>query len=95
MIKRPMDLGTIQKKIEAAAAAEGTSAGGYQSPAEFAADVRLVFQNAFKYNTGPVDGRDVRTMARILFQLFDELMCEYFGLRWERAESGEVSERVS
>ncbi|XP_050380146.1 transcription factor GTE8-like isoform X2 [Argentina anserina] len=41
IIKHPMDLGTIQKKL---------TSGSYSSPYEFAADVRLTFTNAMTYN---------------------------------------------
>ncbi|KAL6143154.1 hypothetical protein ACLB2K_053849 [Fragaria x ananassa] len=43
IIKHPMDLGTIQKKL---------TSGVYSSPLEFAADVRLTFTNAMTYNPG-------------------------------------------
>ncbi|KAG8086696.1 hypothetical protein GUJ93_ZPchr0010g10671 [Zizania palustris] len=47
IIKEPMDLGTIQKKL---------NAGMYSTPWDFAADVRLTFENAMTYNptTNPV-----------------------------------------
>eukprot|EP00978_Attheya_sp_CCMP212_P043915 scaffold294920_cov59-Attheya_sp.AAC.5 len=51
VIKRPMDLGTIQKKVEA---------GSYHSIGDFASDVRLTFDNAMMYNE---DGSVVYTMA--------------------------------
>ncbi|CAA2992808.1 transcription factor GTE10 [Olea europaea subsp. europaea] len=41
VIKHPMDLGTIKKKLHS---------GGYSSPMGFAADVRLTFENALTYN---------------------------------------------
>lgn len=41
IIKHPMDLGTIKKKL---------TSGSYSSPLEFAADVRLTFSNAMTYN---------------------------------------------
>ncbi|KAM5581912.1 transcription factor GTE8-like [Rosa sericea] len=41
IIKHPMDLGTIKKKL---------TSGSYSSPLEFAADVRLTFTNAMTYN---------------------------------------------
>ena len=53
-IKKPMDLGTVRKNI---------SAGVYATADEFAADVRLIFSNCFKYN--PPD-HDVVKMARKL-----------------------------
>ena len=41
IIKKPMDLGTIQRKIDA---------GAYHSLDDFRSDVRLTFENAMKYN---------------------------------------------
>lgn len=41
VIKNPMDLGTVQKKLEA---------GEYTTPDEFAVDVHLVWGNAMTYN---------------------------------------------
>lgn len=41
IIKHPMDLGTVKKKL---------ASGVYSSPHEFAADVRLTFTNAMTYN---------------------------------------------
>ncbi|KQJ94930.1 transcription factor GTE9 isoform X2 [Brachypodium distachyon] len=41
IVKHPMDLGTIQKKL---------NSGSYPTPWEFAADVRLTFSNAILYN---------------------------------------------
>ncbi|KAL2641951.1 hypothetical protein R1flu_009538 [Riccia fluitans] len=60
VIKKPMDLGTIKKKLDSAQ---------YQVPAEFADDVRLTFSNAMTYN--PV-GHDVYVMAQVLRSLFEE-----------------------
>lgn len=52
IIKKPMDLGTIQKKIDA---------GVYHSIEEFSADVRLTFENAMTYNE---EGSVVHAMAK-------------------------------
>ncbi|XP_062195387.1 transcription factor GTE9-like isoform X2 [Phragmites australis] len=41
IVKEPMDLGTIQKRL---------NAGMYSTPWDFAADVRLTFSNAMAYN---------------------------------------------
>ncbi|KAJ7559222.1 hypothetical protein O6H91_04G074700 [Diphasiastrum complanatum] len=60
VIKKPMDLGTVKKKFES---------GQYQSPMEFAEDVRLTFSNAMKYN--PKEN-DVHAMADILRKIFEE-----------------------
>jgi hypothetical protein len=54
VIKKPMDLGTIQKRLEN---------GGYHSIEEFEADVVLTFDNAMTYNE---NGSVVYTMANEL-----------------------------
>ncbi|OEL15692.1 Transcription factor GTE8 [Dichanthelium oligosanthes] len=59
IVKQPMDLGTIQKKM---------NAGMYSTPHEFAADVRLTFSNAMNYN--PVNN-DVHVMAKTLNKTFE------------------------
>ncbi|KAG6495742.1 hypothetical protein ZIOFF_043568 [Zingiber officinale] len=66
VIKHPMDLGTIKTKI---------SSGGYSSPWDFAADVRLTFTNAMTYNP-PTN--DVHFMA--------DTLSKYFELRWKPIE---------
>lgn len=57
-VQTPMDFGTIKNKIEQ-----------YKHPREFEKDVRLVFENAKKYNAPETE---VREMARILEQKFEE-----------------------
>ncbi|MCL7023218.1 hypothetical protein MKW94_006149 [Papaver nudicaule] len=59
VIKEPMDLGTVQKKIDT---------GAYSSPLGFVADVRLTFSNAKAYNPR---GNDVHTMADTLSKYFE------------------------
>uniref|UniRef100_A0A0D3GVY8 Bromo domain-containing protein n=3 Tax=Oryza TaxID=4527 RepID=A0A0D3GVY8_9ORYZ len=59
IIKKPMDLGTIEKKL---------NAGMYSTPWDFAADVRLTFDNAVTYN--PV-GNDVNLMGKTLKCIFE------------------------
>eukprot|EP00898_Chlorokybus_atmophyticus_P001403 jgi/Chlat1/2263/Chrsp17S02572 len=59
IIKHPMDLGTINSRL---------SYARYNSPAAFAADVRLVFSNARLYNA---PGTDVYTMATNLSAEFE------------------------
>ncbi|XP_035211709.1 bromodomain-containing protein 3-like isoform X1 [Stegodyphus dumicola] len=59
IIKTPMDLGTVRAKLEDRA---------YHSPSEFAADVRLIFTNCYKYN--PPD-HEVVAMARKLQDVFE------------------------
>ncbi|PWA32562.1 hypothetical protein CCH79_00015105 [Gambusia affinis] len=59
IIKHPMDLSTIKKKLDNRQ---------YRDAEEFAADVRLMFSNCYKYN--PPD-HDVVSMARKLQDVFE------------------------
>ncbi|XP_034043675.1 bromodomain-containing protein 4-like isoform X2 [Thalassophryne amazonica] len=59
IIKHPMDLSTIKKKLDNRQ---------YRDAQEFAADVRLMFSNCYKYN--PAD-HDVVAMARKLQDVFE------------------------
>ncbi|KAL4332054.1 hypothetical protein GQ457_07G000670 [Hibiscus cannabinus] len=59
VIKHPMDLGSIKKKI---------ASGVYASPLEFHDDVKLTFSNAMTYNP---PGNDVHIMADTLNKFFD------------------------
>lgn len=59
IIKKPMDLGTVKRKMDGRE---------YKSAAEFAADVRLIFTNCYKYN--PSD-HDVVAMGRKLQDVFE------------------------
>ncbi|XP_047215679.1 bromodomain-containing protein 4-like isoform X1 [Girardinichthys multiradiatus] len=59
IIKHPMDLSTIKTKLETKQ---------YRDPQEFAADVRLMFSNCYKYN--PPD-HEVVSMARKLQDVFE------------------------
>lgn len=60
IIKHPMDLGTVKSRLDK---------NWYNSPMEFAEDVRLTFQNAMTYNP---KGQDVHAMAELLLKLFEE-----------------------
>lgn len=60
IVKEPMDLGTVKAKL---------GEGLYDSPLDFADDVRLTFNNAVLYN--PV-GHEVHSMAKFLLSLFEE-----------------------
>lgn len=55
-----MDLGTVKAKFDRRE---------YANPEAFAADVRQIFANCFKYNP---DGHDVVAMAKKLQQFFEE-----------------------
>ncbi|KAE8706281.1 Bromodomain and extraterminal domain protein 10, putative isoform 5 [Hibiscus syriacus] len=59
VIKHPMDLGTVKKKI---------ASGAYGIPLEFHDDVKLTFSNAMTYNP---PGNDVHIMADTLNKFFE------------------------
>ncbi|XP_051233123.1 bromodomain testis-specific protein isoform X2 [Dicentrarchus labrax] len=59
IIKQPMDLGTIRKKMDQRE---------YANAKEFAADVRLMFSNCYKYNP---PSHEVVYMARKLQDIFE------------------------
>ncbi|XP_008152968.2 bromodomain testis-specific protein [Eptesicus fuscus] len=59
IVKNPMDLGTIKRKMDNQE---------YNDAYEFAADVRLMFMNCYRYN--PPD-HEVVTMARMLQDVFE------------------------
>ncbi|CAK9197960.1 unnamed protein product [Sphagnum troendelagicum] len=61
VIKKPMDLGTVKKKLES---------GYYTCPTGMADDVRLTFSNAMTYNP---PGNDVYVMANTLGSTFEKL----------------------
>ncbi|CAO2036552.1 unnamed protein product [Urochloa humidicola] len=61
VIKSPMDLGTVKDNL---------AAGRYASHDAFAADVRLTFSNALRYN--PV-GHEVHTFAGALLASFEKM----------------------
>jgi len=64
IVTRPMDLSLVQRNLDAAL---------YRSPAEFAADVRLIFTNCYKYNPA---GTDVVEMAKRLQEVFEFQMAK-------------------
>ncbi|XP_061882435.1 bromodomain-containing protein 4-like isoform X1 [Entelurus aequoreus] len=59
IIKHPMDLSTVKKKLDNRQ---------YRDAQEFAADVRVMFSNCYKYNP---PGHDVVAMARKLQDVFE------------------------
>lgn len=63
VIEKPMDFNTIKSKMDAK---DGT---GYKSVWEICADVRLIFENAMKYNE---ERDDVHSMAKTLMAKFEE-----------------------
>nr|XP_043616526.1 transcription factor GTE9-like [Erigeron canadensis] len=75
VITKPMDFGTIKEKL---------GSGGYDSPYEFASDIRLTFSNAKTYNP---PGNDVHIMADVLSKFFE--------LRWKPIEKKLVANNSS
>lgn len=71
IIKQPMDLGTVKSRL---------NNKEYQTPLDFASDVRLTFGNALKYNP---KGHEVNTLADSMLQRFEKL----FGPEYEKYES--------
>ncbi|TMW55146.1 hypothetical protein Poli38472_013908 [Pythium oligandrum] len=69
IIKKPMDLGTIRSRL---------SAGQYVTPDEFAADVRLVFENAKTFNPPT---HYVHVDADVLLRRFEDMMAKSDGTR--------------
>eukprot|EP01127_Copromyxa_protea_P009257 TRINITY_DN2164_c0_g3_i6.p1 TRINITY_DN2164_c0_g3~~TRINITY_DN2164_c0_g3_i6.p1 ORF type:complete len:251 (+),score=38.72 TRINITY_DN2164_c0_g3_i6:741-1493(+) len=65
LIKRPMDLGTIRKKLNAK-----NKRRGYENINEFAVDVRLVFHNAQLFN---IPDSSIYKYAEQLGEQFEEL----------------------
>ncbi|XP_052199900.1 transcription factor GTE6-like [Diospyros lotus] len=63
VIDRPMDFSTVKNQMEAK---DGT---GYKNVRDICADVRLVFENAMKYND---EKSDVHVMAKTLSAKFEE-----------------------
>ncbi|KAL9242971.1 hypothetical protein vseg_016919 [Gypsophila vaccaria] len=63
IIEKPMDFGTIKKRMEA------KDDSGYKHVREIYTDVRLVFQNAMKYND---EKNKFHVMAKTLSEKFEE-----------------------
>ncbi|KAJ9545427.1 hypothetical protein OSB04_025134 [Centaurea solstitialis] len=68
VIDRPMDFSTIKNLMEAK---DGTE---YKHVRDICSDVRLVFQNAMKYND---DKSDVHVMAKTLLEKFEEKWLQF------------------
>lgn len=86
IIKRPMDLGTVKSKLDKSS---------YASPVEFAADIRLTFNNALLYNP---EGHDVHKMAEQLLSLFEKLFADAYKAYEKQTQShgkGEEEEKKS
>ena len=76
-----MDFGTIKGNISQ-----------YKNPTEFEADVRLVFDNARKYNA---PGTDVREMARALEAKFEEKWTKSVVPRLEELKVNEIEDQIA
>ncbi|KAK0473198.1 hypothetical protein IW261DRAFT_1423737 [Armillaria novae-zelandiae] len=71
IIKTPMDFGTIERKVAASNPQKpdpNPSNPRYSNPDEFVADVRLVFENCFKFN-GP--DHTISAMGRRVEEVFE------------------------
>ncbi|EQC34378.1 hypothetical protein SDRG_08149 [Saprolegnia diclina VS20] len=64
IVPEPMDFAKIERKLKS---------NRYSHVSEFAADVHLIFSNCMKYNSDPVEGADIRTMANSLRDYFVSL----------------------
>ncbi|MCJ1312331.1 hypothetical protein MMC25_006005 [Agyrium rufum] len=60
VIKKPMDISTIDKKL---------SSGQYETAKEFEADIRLMFNNCYKFNP---PGHNVYTNGKAYERIFEE-----------------------
>jgi hypothetical protein len=64
IIKHPMDLTTVKKKLDS---------GAYKKPSELATDVRLIFHNAMTYNA---PNSKVYNMARAMSDFWESQWAE-------------------
>lgn len=64
IIKSPMDISTVSEKLKN---------GAYTRAKEFEQDVKLIFQNCYKFNP---EGNPVRTMGKQFEELFNELLAK-------------------
>lgn len=64
IVKEPMDLGTVEKKLKS---------GLYASPGQFAADVRKIWSNAFLYNPR---SSPIFNMTTTLSECFEQMFLE-------------------
>ncbi|OQS01417.1 hypothetical protein ACHHYP_01063 [Achlya hypogyna] len=61
IVAEPMDFTKIERKLKS---------NRYGHVSEFSADVHLIFSNCMKYNSDPIEGADIRTMATNLRDYF-------------------------
>jgi hypothetical protein len=71
IIKNPMDLGTIHKKLT-------SKPCGYKYMSEVVADVRLVWNNCYTFNDVQ---SEISAMAKVLSRAFENLMREHMDCR--------------
>lgn len=71
VVKFPMDLGTISKRLEAST--NKPIDRSYKSPLEFRDDVRQVWANCRAYNR---PGQDVRIMGDFLSEMWERKWCQ-------------------
>ncbi|QSZ33270.1 hypothetical protein DSL72_002858 [Monilinia vaccinii-corymbosi] len=64
VIKSPMDISTVSEKLHS---------GAYTRAKEFEQDVKLIFQNCYKFNP---EGNPIRIMCRQFEELFHELLAK-------------------
>ena len=70
VVKRPMDLGTVKQKLamNARRLDEPLAASMYRSPAEFKADMDLIWENCFLYNPPGYEVRDMGAALKAEFE---------------------------
>lgn len=83
VITQPMDLGTIQTKLEE---------GKYPSPNEFAKDMRLVWRNAMTYNR---QDSDIYATADKLSKLFEKKISKIKTTKKNRGKDDENGNETS
>ncbi|XP_010929323.1 transcription factor GTE11 isoform X2 [Elaeis guineensis] len=81
IICRPMDLGTVKNKL---------ASKQYLSTHQFAADVKLTFSNAMRYNP---PGNDVHIMANELNNIFNSGLKSLEG-KWRKESSSSLQQSV-
>lgn len=80
IITHPMDLSTARAKLDS---------GAYQTKQDFAADIRLMFANCYKYNG---EDSEVANVGRMLQGVFEETFVKIMD---EDHESNNCSENVT
>lgn len=84
IIKQPMDLGTVKSRL---------IKKEYQTPLDFASDVRLTFENALKYNP---KGHEVHTAADSMLLRFEKWFqpeYENYEIEYQNAMTGNLVDK--